>query len=99
MKFLRDIGMQNDKLEFSDLDEIVGVGGESHNILGTIKLCLEIQNNMYCQSFHVMEHLHHPLILGVDFITKYELILNFKNRTVTLGHEIEKDLQLQKPSV
>ena len=54
---------------------IVGVCGECHSVLGVVDLNFEHDGLTFTQSFHVFEHLHVKILVGIDFLQKYNVII------------------------
>ena len=58
------------QLNTSTLTAIVGVCGERHSVLGMVDLSFECQGLTFTQSFHVFQHLHAKMIVGIDFLQR-----------------------------
>ena len=76
---------QNDsiKIQPSSISRIVGVGGERHQVLGQARLTLKIAGVDFDQNFIIIEQLHHPLILGLDFMQQHNVKIDFQYRHMT----------------
>ena len=61
----------------SNLINIVGVCGERHSVLGLVDLNFECEGLSFRQSFHVFEHLHVKMIVGLDFLQKNNVTVRF----------------------
>ena len=61
----------------SYLSAIVGVCGERHSVLGVVDLNFECEGLSFTQSFHVFEHLHVKILVGIDFLQKYNVVIKF----------------------
>ena len=68
----------------SHLVRITGVGGEEHPILGNISLPLKIKGVLVEQTFIVLERLHCPVILGIDFMQKHKVRIDFHHKIITM---------------
>ena len=71
------------KIQPSNIARIVGVGGERHQVLGQVKLTLKISGINVDQNFIVLEQLHHPLILGLDFMQQQNVKIDFQQRLMS----------------
>ncbi|WAQ95040.1 hypothetical protein MAR_007511 [Mya arenaria] len=78
----RQVTIQN-----SHLKSIVGVGGERHSVLGEVCLTLKIGGLQIDQKFIVLENLHHSLILGLDFMTKNHVRIDFHQKLMSVGED------------
>ena len=72
------------KYQTSKFSRVLGVGGETHQILGTILLEFDIENTTFPQKFHVFRQLQHPVILGDDFLSKYSGKIDIGKRKLSL---------------
>ena len=68
----------------SKIARIFGVGGERHHVLGQTKIALKITGLTVEQSFIIVEQLHHPLILGLDFMHEHNVNIDFYRRVMTI---------------
>ncbi|CAF1576005.1 unnamed protein product [Adineta ricciae] len=59
-------------------------GHTSLSILGTLELCIDIGDMSTIIKGYVVKELCAECILGMDFISKYKLIINADERTVTM---------------
>ena len=53
---------------------------------GTFQNDYQIGHNFYPQKTYVMANLLHPVLLGLDFLSKYALSINFLTSHLTLGN-------------
>lgn len=74
--FLNKTNFKSSKFQNCSLKEIVGVGGERHQILGKIKIPLLISGIQICSEFFVLNELHHSVILGMDFLTTHKVSID-----------------------
>lgn len=72
------------QIQPSGIARIVGVGGERHQVLGQAKITLKISGLNVDQNFIIIEQLHHPLILGLDFMHEHNVNIDFHRRVMTL---------------
>ena len=62
--------------------------GDTIAAYGKILLSLEIAGSVYTHVFHVLPHLNNQLILGSDFLNKYDAQISFPNKTVHLNKAV-----------
>lgn len=75
------------KVQISTIRNIVGVGGERHAVFGQVELTLNISGLKVDQKFIVIDQLHHPLILGLDFMQTYQVNIDFHHKLMTIGND------------
>ena len=63
---------------------VIGVGGVTHKVTARVIVTVNIGGHAFEQDFHVLEG-HHSVILGMDFLTKQQAVLDFANSTITLA--------------
>ena len=78
------------KYEKGDITKIYGVGNIMQEISSKVKFNFHIGQEKFTHSFYSL-HNQYPLILGMDFLTKHNGILDFGNSTITLN-DISYDL-------
>ncbi len=90
--FLKNVSYQYNRKMYksSKIKRIVGVGGETHQVLGTVVLPINIQGVTIPHEFHIFSHLHYPIILGVDFMQKHNVSIDFQRSTVTIPAVMDK---------
>ncbi len=71
-------------LQKSDINNIVGVGGELHRVIGSVILPITFGEISIYHKFYVFTKLHYDAILGVDFLNEHKANLNFQNKTLSL---------------
>lgn len=71
-------------LKPSPIKSIVGVGGEQHSVAGMFDLKINFDGLSVDFSFHVVESLHHTLILGIDFMEFHKVKLDIANKTMSI---------------
>ena len=71
-----DSDFQN--LKPSQHTHVMGVSGHLLRVKGTVTLNLKIGENNFPQTFHVFDNIQHPLIIGIDFLTKYKCKIDFE---------------------
>ena len=78
----------SEPLKPSDLTAIVGVCGERHSVLGMVDLSFECQGLTFTQSFHVFQHLHAKMIVGIDFLQRNNVTVRFGEVEIPLDGRI-----------
>ena len=76
------------KITPCDIKNVVGVGGEKHEVLGKVVLSFYIEKLKVDQSFIVLESLHHPIILGLDFMSAKQVHIDFHRQLLTLADDL-----------
>lgn len=71
----------DEKLKPGNMRQVVAVNGNTVTVLEKIDICITIGTNDFLQTVHVLEQLHHSLILGVDFMTDNGVFINFRDNT------------------
>ena len=75
------------KIQTSHISNIVGVGGERHAVFDQVELTLNISGMNAHQKFIVIDQLHHPLILGLDFMQTYQVHIDFHHKILIIGKD------------
>lgn len=76
-KYLLDIVAPEAELRRSHLQVIVGVCGEQHKVLGQVDITFQCEGVKFTHNFHVFQHLHTKILVGIDFLRKYKVQMNF----------------------
>ena len=71
-------------LNDSHIKQVLAANGQQVQVLGKIDIDISIGDHIFTQTFHVLDRLHHTLILGVDFMKKHHAFLNFSECTLEL---------------
>lgn len=66
----------------STVQLVRGVGGELHRVEGAIVLPIKISGLVFEQEFIIIKELHHPLIIGLDFMMYYKCVVDFQHNYV-----------------
>ena len=82
-------------IQSPDFKEVSGVGGERHQVLSKVSLNLCVDNLSLYQNFHVITG-RHDMILGLDFLCKYDVKVDFGEGTVSIGNTTVK---LSQPGI
>ena len=80
--FLRSLG-PSIQIQPSLAKKAIGVGGESHSILGTVQLLVTIDNIDFPQTFYVLPKVHHHVILGDDFLVANSATIDRGDKTIS----------------
>ena len=64
---------------------IVGVGGSRLDVLGSLDFTFKIGRLKLTQKCHVINNLGKNVILGVDFLTKHNAMLDFSKKTMNIA--------------
>ena len=73
-----------ERLQEGDIRRLVAANGKIMNVKGNVDIPLNINGLTVVHTFLVLPYITQDLILGVDFLTKTEAKINFKDRTLTL---------------
>ena len=76
------------KITPCDIKNVVGVGGEKHSVLEKVVFSFYIEKLKVYQSFIVLESLHHPIILGLDFMSAKQVHIDFHRQLLTLADDL-----------
>ena len=63
---------------------------------GTVKLHFRLDNHVFAHHFHIMFNLSHPIIIGIDFLRKFGLKIDFATFTCTFSNQRKDPLSLQR---
>ena len=63
---------------------VVGVGGVTHTGTARVFVTVNVGSHCFDQDFHVLDG-HHSVILGMDFLTNQQAVIDFPNATITFG--------------
>ena len=63
-------------LKAASLTHVLGVGGEHIKVLGKLQIPVKISGLKFQYQFHILEKLHHSLILGADFLRDKECVVD-----------------------
>ena len=74
---------KNVEIEPSSYTNIVGVCGEVHRVLGQVTLPFRLDGVVLEHTFQLFEKLHHPLILGMDFLRQNKAKIDLEQGTVS----------------
>ena len=82
--FVRKALQKDFKLGPSNYRTVVGVGGEHHDVAGTVTLTLNFGGLNVDHIFHVIDDLHHSIILGLDFMEKYRVNIDIGRKLMSI---------------
>ena len=72
-----------------DISKTYGVGNIVQDVSAKVQFDFHVDQQKFKNSFYTIQN-QYPLILGMDFITKYKGILDFTNSTITLNNVIHE---------
>ena len=64
-----------------------GVGGELLSVLGKIVLTIDISGLKIDQTFHVIDNIQYPFILGIDFLKMNKVHLDFNYQKLSIAED------------
>ena len=68
-----------------------GAGGSRINLQGCYEIPIEIDKIITWMPVYIVEQLNNQMILGIDFISKANLIINGRDRKVVMGDKVIQD--------
>ena len=71
---------------------VTGVGGVTHKVTARVFVTVNVAGHIFDRDFHVLDG-HHSVILGMDFLTEQQAVIDFPNSTITLGGKLTCKLQ------
>ena len=71
---------------------LTGVGGITHSVTARVILTVNVGSHAFEQDFHVLDG-HHSVILGMDFLTDQQAVIDFQTSTITLVEKLTCKLQ------
>lgn len=77
--FLSTTTYADKALNPSHVKQVLAANGNHVKVLGKISIDVTIGSRSFTQTFHVLDQLHHNLILGFDFMKTHGAFLNFGN--------------------
>ena len=83
--FLSKTNLFNDRLDRSNFSFIKGVTGQKLRVLGKVVLPISFEGDVHKFPVHVIENLHHALIIGIDFMQTNHVTLNFSTNTMSFN--------------
>ena len=63
---------------------VTGVGGITHTVTARVLLAVNVGGHVFEQDFHVLDG-HHSVILGMDFLTDQQAVIDFQTSTIILA--------------
>ena len=74
-----------------DLEQVISANGDELSIRGMLTLYFEICHIVYPIKTYVIDNLNYEIILGKDFLTEYNGIIDFKHKNLTLEPNISSN--------
>ena len=71
---------------------VTGVGGITHTVTARVFLSVNVSGHVFEQDFHVLDG-HHSIILGMDFLTNQQAVIDFQTSTITMAGKLICKLQ------
>ena len=84
LKLLEKSGLKQSNIRQSECTQVRGVGGETHKVLGVIDVKFRLGHLSFEFPFHVLTHLHHSFILGLDFLEENNVSIHPGSRTISI---------------
>ena len=75
------------KINHNDRINLRGVTGTHLNIKGNTDISFDIGNQTITHTFIICENISEQMILGTDFLKKYEVEISYKNRSISFNDE------------
>ena len=82
--FLQKVLRSDSRIRPTNIQTVAGVGGEQHSVSGKVDLDINFNGLIVPFAFHVIENLHHSLILGIDFMESFRVKIDVGNKTMSL---------------
>ena len=84
---LSKIPKQRVKFTKPKFSAVTGVGGITHTVTARVLLAVNVGGHVFEQDFHVLDG-HHSVILGMDFLTDQQAVIDFQMSTITLAGKL-----------
>lgn len=68
----------------SDVGQVSGVGGHTMKVDKKVRIGVKFSNVFMECDFYVIDKIQQDVILGLDFMTKHKVKINFGNKTVSI---------------
>jgi len=72
LSLLKRLHLESDVVPAADYKKLYTADGKAMKVFGTILLSVNIQGLIVPFTFHVLEHLTHNLILGINFFISHK---------------------------
>ena len=79
----------------SDIQEIAGVRGERHKILGVLEVPISISKAILTFRFFVLQALQHPVIMGIDFLDAHKVEIRLNKKLVFIEDKLVHTAMVQ----
>ncbi len=80
------LSIYGNELEIRDpntQDNVYGVCGTKHDIIGFVNLPIDMNGLFIYHDFAIFHKLHVPLILGLDFLQESDAVIDVVSHTIT----------------
>ena len=84
LSFIRRIRKQKLIVNSANQRRLFSANGKPMRVIGTIQLTLDFNNLTVPITFCVLDHLHHDIILGMDFLKQTNANIDIPSKVVTL---------------
>ena len=93
--FLDRVSLNQVQLVPSEYQEVLGVGGTKHKILGKFTTDIVISKTKFSATFHVIPGIKYSVILGCDFMQKHRVSFDFEHNFVKLKNKNENTVGIK----
>jgi len=83
--FVRRLRLYQNVRNARSCSRLFTAGGKPMIVRGVIVLSLNINGLIIPFCFHVVEYLHHQMLLGIDFLTKIRTNIDFSDGKITFN--------------
>lgn len=66
------------------MKQVITANGGQVNVLGKLNINTKTGDGIFAQTVHVLDKLHHSLILGIDFMKTKKAFINFVQSTLEI---------------
>ena len=88
LSLLKRLHLESDVVPAADYKKLYTADGKAMKVFGTILLSVNIQGLIVPFTFHVLEHLTHNLILGINFLSHTKANIDMASRSVTFYDDL-----------
>jgi len=87
---------KHERLTKTDYVRLIGANGMTLETVGCVQCQVEIQNQVFQQSFYVVKGLMHEMILGLDFLEQHNARLCCRDRVVEFPEKAQVEHNIIK---
>ena len=81
--FVKRLSLYQNARNARSCSRLLTADGKPMTVRGIVDLSLNI-NGLIIPFFHVVQHLHHQMLLGIDFLTKTRTNIDFSDGKITV---------------